>query len=171
MFKKINAVIRALLSLFFIIGRNSHASLSYITVLCNRDAFCFWFVFLTDLLKSSSVLNLPLPHVVQYSLSSKACPRGGPVKPIPTRKWPTVCPAIRHRLCALPPDKGPCRARIRRFYYDQQTNQCKRFTYGGCQGNRNNFKSKKSCLFYCPSEETFFVLIVSLSVTKCHSEI
>uniref|UniRef100_A0A0K8R4Y0 Putative salivary kunitz domain protein n=1 Tax=Ixodes ricinus TaxID=34613 RepID=A0A0K8R4Y0_IXORI len=35
--------------------------------------------------------------------------------------------------CALPPDDGPCRARIPSYYFDNQT--CREFMYGGCEGN------------------------------------
>ena len=66
----------------------------------------------------------------------------------PTRPKPTIFPAILRGLCTLPLVKGPCRARKTRFYYDQRTNQCRMFIYGGCRGNGNNFKTKKRCNDY-----------------------
>lgn len=58
-------------------------------------------------------------------------------------------PTVRHDRCQLPPEKGPCRARIRRFYYSPSQMTCLRFFYGGCGGNSNNFKSKKECEDAC----------------------
>ena len=35
--------------------------------------------------------------------------------------------------------KGPCKASLVRYYYDQATQSCSPFLYGGCKGNDNNF--------------------------------
>ena len=51
--------------------------------------------------------------------------------------------------CNSEPDRGPCRARITRFYFDQDHKTCKRFYYGGCLGNNNNFHTKKACSKAC----------------------
>ncbi|KAL7667774.1 hypothetical protein ACOME3_010417 [Neoechinorhynchus agilis] len=51
--------------------------------------------------------------------------------------------------CRLPVDPGPCKAAIQRYCYDYTTQSCKRFIYGGCQGNGNNFESKKECELEC----------------------
>jgi Ca-activated chloride channel family protein len=37
-------------------------------------------------------------------------------------------------LCSLPPQTGPCKAVIRKFYFDQSTQTCQTFNWGGCQG-------------------------------------
>lgn len=47
--------------------------------------------------------------------------------------------------CLLPPDVGPCRARIPSFYYDRYTQSCRQFMYGGCEGNANNFETLEAC--------------------------
>lgn len=47
--------------------------------------------------------------------------------------------------CLLPPEVGPCRARIPSFYYDRYTQSCRQFLYGGCEGNANNFESREAC--------------------------
>uniref|UniRef100_A0ABM5G4J8 Actinia tenebrosa protease inhibitors-like n=1 Tax=Pogona vitticeps TaxID=103695 RepID=A0ABM5G4J8_9SAUR len=52
-------------------------------------------------------------------------------------------------LCRMPPEKGPCHANIQNWYYDWQTRRCKRFTFGGCLGNKNNFKKRKECQLRC----------------------
>uniref|UniRef100_A0A6B0UIH8 Putative kunitz n=1 Tax=Ixodes ricinus TaxID=34613 RepID=A0A6B0UIH8_IXORI len=49
--------------------------------------------------------------------------------------------------CALPPDDGPCRARIPSYYFDNQT--CREFMYGGCEGNANNFETLEACNQAC----------------------
>ncbi|CAN8009769.1 unnamed protein product, partial [Ixodes pacificus] len=51
--------------------------------------------------------------------------------------------------CFLPKKVGPCKAAIPRYYFDPNTGQCEPFTYGGCQGNANNFKTVKECLRFC----------------------
>lgn len=52
-------------------------------------------------------------------------------------------------VCLLPPEVGPCRARIPSFYYDRYTQSCRQFTYGGCEGNANNFDSPEACEEAC----------------------
>ncbi|XP_048258794.1 carboxypeptidase inhibitor SmCI-like [Haliotis rufescens] len=52
-------------------------------------------------------------------------------------------------VCELKPEVGRCRARKRRFYYDPETQKCKKFYYGGCGGNANNFKTRRACRKRC----------------------
>jgi len=40
-------------------------------------------------------------------------------------------------------------AYIPRWYFNASWNNCTKFLYGGCQGNGNNFKSKKECEEKC----------------------
>ena len=51
--------------------------------------------------------------------------------------------------CSLSPLQGPCRASITRWYYDVTSGTCETFSYGGCRGNANNFRSPESCMRYC----------------------
>lgn len=51
--------------------------------------------------------------------------------------------------CYLPKETGPCRGYFVRYFYNISTGRCQRFAYGGCQGNRNNFKSLGECNNYC----------------------
>lgn len=51
--------------------------------------------------------------------------------------------------CILPMQKGVCRALIARWTYDPITKECKEFRFGGCNGNGNNFLSRKQCLDTC----------------------
>ncbi|XP_037998969.1 tissue factor pathway inhibitor [Motacilla alba alba] len=52
-------------------------------------------------------------------------------------------------LCATPMDRGLCRAKELRFFYNFSTGRCHPFSYSGCGGNENNFTSRKSCLRIC----------------------
>ncbi|ROL45126.1 Kunitz-type protease inhibitor 1 [Anabarilius grahami] len=51
--------------------------------------------------------------------------------------------------CTDPPVTGPCRASFTRWYYDPLNKKCHRFTYGGCDGNDNNFETTDNCMNNC----------------------
>ncbi|VDL63563.1 unnamed protein product [Hymenolepis diminuta] len=55
----------------------------------------------------------------------------------------------REDRCRLPIVSGPCRAYVVRWAMNTRTGKCEKFIYGGCGGNRNNFKSKKECERKC----------------------
>ena len=44
---------------------------------------------------------------------------------------------------------GDCRAAITRYYYNQLTGRCETFSYGGCGGNENNFRTLEECEETC----------------------
>uniref|UniRef100_A0A8D0EWI0 Tissue factor pathway inhibitor n=1 Tax=Strix occidentalis caurina TaxID=311401 RepID=A0A8D0EWI0_STROC len=52
-------------------------------------------------------------------------------------------------LCMTPLDRGLCRAKELRFFYNYSTGRCRPFSYSGCGGNENNFTSRRSCLRIC----------------------
>ena len=52
-------------------------------------------------------------------------------------------------LCELPAETGRCRAAIPRYYHDAASHECKQFTYGGCDGNANNFETQAECEAAC----------------------
>uniref|UniRef100_A0A4Q8K152 U71-Liphistoxin-Lsp1c_1 n=1 Tax=Liphistius sp. SGP-2016 TaxID=1905180 RepID=A0A4Q8K152_9ARAC len=54
-----------------------------------------------------------------------------------------------HRDCDGPADRGLCEAYMPRFYYDHDEGTCKRFIYGGCGGNGNNFQTEEECNRKC----------------------
>ena len=51
--------------------------------------------------------------------------------------------------CESKPERGPCKAATTRFYFDKKENSCKKFTYGGCKGNGNNYETEDECLETC----------------------
>ncbi|CAH1783698.1 unnamed protein product [Owenia fusiformis] len=57
-------------------------------------------------------------------------------------------------ICNLDPDRGPCKRNRRRYYYNPLNNQCLQFSYGGCQGNSNNFLTQTACEKQCMLNET-----------------
>lgn len=44
-------------------------------------------------------------------------------------------------------DHGPCHPRRpeTRWFYNHNNKQCEQFSYGGCDGNKNNYKTKDDC--------------------------
>jgi hypothetical protein len=82
--------------------------------------------------------------VALLSACSSARPAGKPVQPEP--EAPVTAPVDR---CSLPPEQGPCEAMMPRVYYDAQALACRRFVYGGCDGNANNFGSAGECIAAC----------------------
>lgn len=66
------------------------------------------------------------------------------------RQCDKTCPSVKPKsICHQPKKVGPCRARIPRYFYNKRTKRCKKFYYGGCRGNQNNFKKLKECRSVC----------------------
>ena len=57
-------------------------------------------------------------------------------------------------ICDLPSVTGPCRGSFERFFYNKESGECEKFIYGGCRGNKNNFKSKKECEKQCKKDRS-----------------
>uniref|UniRef100_A0A3Q0SKX7 Serine peptidase inhibitor, Kunitz type 1 b n=1 Tax=Amphilophus citrinellus TaxID=61819 RepID=A0A3Q0SKX7_AMPCI len=57
--------------------------------------------------------------------------------------------------CTEPPRTGPCRAKFTHWYYDPLSKKCHRFTFGGCDGNTNNFVKKQECIKACDESDVF----------------
>uniref|UniRef100_A0A023GCG9 Putative bpti/kunitz family of serine protease inhibitor n=1 Tax=Amblyomma triste TaxID=251400 RepID=A0A023GCG9_AMBTT len=51
--------------------------------------------------------------------------------------------------CTYPPETGPCKGRMPRFFYNINTSECEEFVYGGCHGNENNFRTYEDCENQC----------------------
>ena len=67
-------------------------------------------------------------------------------------------PKLPHgEACKLMKDSGPCMAAVPRWFFDQRKGQCGQFTYGGCQGNENNFVTLHECQMECEDQENIHV--------------
>lgn len=72
-------------------------------------------------------------------------------------------------ICALPSEPGPCEAAMQRYFYNLETESCEPFTYGGCDGNENNFKTKSDCQDKCVQSD--FSVIGSVSICSLPSDV
>uniref|UniRef100_G1LCB6 BPTI/Kunitz inhibitor domain-containing protein n=1 Tax=Ailuropoda melanoleuca TaxID=9646 RepID=G1LCB6_AILME len=52
-------------------------------------------------------------------------------------------------MCQLRPAKGPCRGLFYRYFSNSTSSECEHFTYGGCQGNANDFETTEICSRIC----------------------
>ena len=50
--------------------------------------------------------------------------------------------------CRMKPERGPCKALFRVYYFDADTHSCKEFIWGGCQG-AVPFHSLQACQKAC----------------------
>ncbi|XP_056003662.1 papilin-like [Ostrea edulis] len=69
-------------------------------------------------------------------------------------------------VCSQPQVTGPCRASVRRWWYNSKTNRCEKFTYGGCQGNENNFETRWACRGRCQRNSFSFNQLSSTMLGK-----
>ena len=53
-------------------------------------------------------------------------------------------------ICSLPIVTGNCEAAIMSWAFDPDTQGCREFIYGGCDGNENRFDSRNDCDEQCP---------------------
>ena len=56
---------------------------------------------------------------------------------------------INFTVCELPSDSGTCLTPMPRYFFNADKGVCEEFTYGGCGGNKNNFKSLEECNQEC----------------------
>lgn len=67
--------------------------------------------------------------------------------------FPVCVPAkyvrVKMRICDLPPQPGDCGARYQRWFYNRNIKECMIFSFQGCRGNQNNFRSKEECEENC----------------------
>ncbi|GBL77947.1 Kunitz-type U1-aranetoxin-Av1a [Araneus ventricosus] len=89
-------------------------------------------------------INNPFTYIPDFLNPFHYFPKLNPINWIPG--W---IPGLGKGRCTLPADKGPCDAILTRYYYDKDTKACVEFLYGGCKGNRNNFKQKDECEKAC----------------------
>ena len=66
-------------------------------------------------------------------------------------------------VCALPFDTGPCKGNQPRYGFGPD-GHCELFTYGGCQGNANNFVTLAECQTACGDAPTCPSHLLTLEV-------
>ena len=73
--------------------------------------------------------------------------------------------------CWQPPDSGPCRGQLERFYFDPSQEECQVFSYSGCAGNTNNFLSLQDCEATCspgPPSQSESVCLMDSDPGPCY---
>ena len=55
--------------------------------------------------------------------------------------------------CSAPPVSGTCKGNFERFYFDRKAQVCRRYSWGGCEGNPP-FESMEECTKICVSRST-----------------
>jgi hypothetical protein len=63
-----------------------------------------------------------------------------------------LCPAPSvgsSSVCQLRKDPGSCRGYNPVWYFEPNTRTCRRFLYGGCEGNGNRFDNREQCQQTC----------------------
>lgn len=52
-------------------------------------------------------------------------------------------------VCQMTKDPGPCSGYNPVWYFEPVTRTCRRFLYGGCDGNGNRFETREECQSTC----------------------
>ena len=75
-----------------------------------------------------------------------------PCLPCPALTWPLLYRSAAE-ACTERQDPGPCSNYTIRYSYDLREGRCKPFYFGGCDGNRNNFRSDAECREKCEARK------------------
>lgn len=94
-----------------------------------------------------------------FRLVGEINPKGCPVcncvnDMLGSRSVPAAAPKPIEDACSQPKVVGICKASLRRFFFNAETNSCESFLFGGCQANKNNFLSKSDCEAKCLKDLT-----------------
>lgn len=77
-----------------------------------------------------------------------------------------------NEICFLPAVTGRCRASFVRYFFNESSEECEQFIYGGCAGNLNRFETIDECKLTCQSslhDSGLFVTFIGLFVSKIFS--
>jgi len=64
---------------------------------------------------------------------------------------------VSKETCSLPFEAGPCDGDEPRHYFSPTLLRCLPFTYGGCEGNGNNFQRESECMSACRHQHDWMV--------------
>ncbi|XP_043352018.1 papilin-like [Dermochelys coriacea] len=64
-----------------------------------------------------------------------------------------ACLEPRQDVCQLPAQAGLCDVYSFRYFYNASARRCEPFSFRGCRGNANNFKTKAECVQACAGHE------------------
>jgi hypothetical protein len=92
----------------------------------------------------------PAEDYCKYLCAGEPAPGVDPACDLP----PCACgggggPGALDPVCLLPRESGPCDAAFARWGYVPDSGKCELFTYGGCEGNANNFETEEECAAKC----------------------
>ena len=65
-------------------------------------------------------------------------------------------------VCLMERDTGPCSDYRPVWYFEPVSHTCRRFLYGGCHGNGNNFNSSDDCETRCLQRDVITTTIASV---------
>lgn len=65
-------------------------------------------------------------------------------------------------FCEDPADRGPCNKLELRYRFNEDSEYCETFLYGGCAGNKNNFKTVGECVKACVDGKGVFADLCSI---------
>ncbi|XP_053684108.1 axotactin isoform X1 [Sabethes cyaneus] len=88
---------------------------------------------------------------------------------LPTNSEPAK-EGIVYQKCTGPGEPGPCQGFGYRYRFEQTTNNCTQFIWGGCGGNlQNNFESYEQCMQQCANETQTQPPVQPLTTTSSSS--
>lgn len=144
---------------FFNADTNKCQQFIYFGALGNANNFQSHDECLTSCLLSSNELDDPNSSPGEGRSLSSSSTIGGNGLPLPDIQDPEdeklmKANQMENQLfasdpCLLDREVGLCRAAIPRYNFDRETKQCIKFSFGGCQGNANNFVTKEDCVSKC----------------------
>uniref|UniRef100_A0A3Q1GZK7 BPTI/Kunitz inhibitor domain-containing protein n=1 Tax=Acanthochromis polyacanthus TaxID=80966 RepID=A0A3Q1GZK7_9TELE len=76
---------------------------------------------------------------------------------------PFCSPCLYTDACLLSQDQGGCQNYTMMWFFDTEQNECSRFWYGGCGGNKNRFKTQEEC------ENLYTAAVLQLAVADSYT--
>ncbi|XP_058465792.1 axotactin isoform X2 [Malaya genurostris] len=101
---------------------------------------------------NATASTISISTVISIVVSVLAITKLPATSAIPTNSEPSK-EGIVYQKCTGPGEPGPCQGFGYRYRFEQTTNNCTQFIWGGCGGNlQNNFESYEQCMQQCANE-------------------